>query len=120
MGQCSVMVYAKSICLMRNQVCNPFTVPKLDGAEHYANKVLEWSCKRLDIPVVKTTLVGQISSDNPSDYVTSGAYEIFEKDYADYLLNGMNKYPPNQRDMLPEDTLYPMIVGNRNQNIRSL
>ena len=106
MGQCSAMVYAKSICLMRNQVCNPFTVPKLDGAEHYANKVLEWSCKRLDIPVVKTTLVGQISSDNPSDYVTSGAYEIFEKDYADYLLNGMNKYPPNQRDMLPEG--YPL------------
>jgi len=97
---------AKSICLERNQVCNPFTVPKLDGAEHYANKVIEWSCKRLNIPVVKTTIVGQISSDNPSDYVTSGAYEIFEKDYADYLLNGMNKYPPNQRDMLPEG--YPL------------
>ena len=97
---------AKSICLARNQVCNPFTVPKLDGAEYYANKVLEWSCRRLEIPVVKTTIVGQITSDNPSDYVTSGAYEIFEKDYADYLLNGMNKYPPNQRDMLPEG--YPL------------
>ena len=96
----------KSICLSRGQECNPFTVPKIDGAVHYANKVLEWSCRRLNIPVISTTIVGQITSDNPSDYVTSGAYELFEKGYAEYLLNGMNKYPPMQREMLPEG--YPL------------
>lgn len=96
----------KKICVERKQECNPFTVPKIDGAEHYANKVLEWSCNKLGIPVIKTNIVGQITSENPSDYVTSGAYEIFERDLADYLLNGMNAYPPNQRDLLPEG--YPM------------
>ena len=32
---------AKRICIERGQECVPFTVPKIDGAEHYANLVLE-------------------------------------------------------------------------------
>ena len=111
---------AKSICIEREQECNPFTVPKIDESVHYANKVLKWSCDKLDIPIIETTIVGQITSENPSDYVTSGAYEIFEKGYADYLLNGMNKYPPDQRDMLPQDIHFPTTDGNLNQNTRSM
>jgi len=97
---------AQRVCYLRGQPIRPFTVPKIDGAVHYATKVIEWSCNKLNVPVMETTIVGQVTSDNPSDYVTSGSYEIFEKDYADYLLIGMNKYPPNQRDMLPEE--YPL------------
>ncbi len=96
----------KQNCLERNQECTAFTVPKIDGAEHYANKVLRWASEKLNYEFMPTKIVGQITSDNPSDYVTSGAYEIFEKGYADFLFNGMNKYPPNQRDMMPEG--YPL------------
>jgi|TARA_B110000914_G_scaffold120425_1_gene105163 7-cyano-7-deazaguanine synthase in queuosine biosynthesis len=103
----AVMWYmVKTVCMQRNQECNAFTVPKIDGAEHYANKVLEWSSKTLGHRQTETTIVGDISSTNPSDYVTSGAYEIFERDLADHLFTAVNKYPPNQRDMLDEG--YPM------------
>ena len=45
-------------------------------------------------------------SSSPHDELTSGAHEIFDKGYADYLFNGMNAYPPNQREMMPSG--YPM------------
>ena len=37
------MVSSETVCIERNQECELFTVPKLDGAEYYANLVLEWS-----------------------------------------------------------------------------
>ena len=96
----------KSVCMERNQECNPFTVPKLDGAEHYANLVLEWSSNRLGHALTKTTIVGDISSDNQSDYVTSGGYEIWNEGLAEHLFSAVNKYPPNQRSLMPEG--YPL------------
>lgn len=95
----------KRICMERGQDCTPYTVPKLDGAEHYANLVLAKTCELLDIPVIKTTIVGNINSENPSDYVTSGCYEILENGYADFLMSGMNAYPPNMQEMLPDNPL---------------
>lgn len=97
---------AKATCNTRGQECIPFTVPKLDGAVYYANKVLEATCEFLKTPTMETTVVGSIDSENPSDYVTSGAHEILERDLADYILNAKNAYPPNQRDMLPDG--YPL------------
>lgn len=97
---------AKATCNTRGQECVPFTVPKLDGAVHYANQVLAATCEWLDTPPMTTTVVGSIDSENPSDYVTSGAYEIIQNNLADYILNAKNAYPPNQREMLPEG--YPL------------
>ena len=103
----AVMWYmVKSICMERNQECNPFTVPKIDGAEHYANKVLEWSSDRLGHALMTTTLVGDVSSDNPSDYVTSGGWDIWNRGLGEHLFSAVNDYPPNQRSMLPEG--YPL------------
>ena len=51
--------------------------------------------------------------------MSQGAYEIFEKGYADYLLNGMNNIP-DQRDMLQQDIHFPTTDGNLNQNTRSM
>ena len=96
----------KSICMERNQECNPFTVPKIDGAEHYANLVLEWSSERLGHATTKTTIVGDVSSDNPSDYVTSGGWDIWNRGLGEHLFSAVNAYPPNQRSMLPEG--YPL------------
>ena len=96
----------KKICNARGQECVPFTVPKIDGAVHYAEQVLKVTCELLGIPTVQTTIVGRIDSENPSDYVTSGAEEIIYTGLADYLLNAKNAYPPNQRDMMPEG--YPL------------
>ena len=93
---------AKRICIARGQECVPFTVPKIDGAEHYANLELETVNSWLRIPPVKTTIVGKIDSENPSDYVTSGAWEILETGKAEYLLNAKNAYPPNMQEMLPD------------------
>ena len=97
---------AKATCNTRGQECVPFTVPKLDGAVHYANLVLEATCNWLNIPVMETTVVGSIDSENPSDYVTSGAYEIIQNNLAEYILIAKNAYPPDQREMMPEG--YPL------------
>ncbi|MBA67102.1 MAG: hypothetical protein CL756_04400 [Chloroflexi bacterium] len=96
----------KRTCMDRNQECNAFTVPKLDGAEHYANRVLEWSSERLGHALMKTTVVGDISSDNPSDYVTSGGYEIWNEGLGEHIFSAVNAYPPNQRSMMADG--YPL------------
>ncbi len=96
----------KRTCMDRNQECNAFTVPKLDGAEHYANRVLEWSSERLGHALMKTTIVGDISSDNPSDYVTSGGYEIWNEGLGEHIFSAVNAYPPDQRSMMADG--YPL------------
>jgi 7-cyano-7-deazaguanine synthase in queuosine biosynthesis len=96
----------KTICNKRGQECIAYTVPKLDGAEHYANLVLKELADYMEIEFVPTRIVGNINSENPSDYVTSGVMEILENGYSEFLMVGMNKYPPRQREMLPEG--YPM------------
>ena len=96
----------KRTCMDRNQECNAFTVPKLDGAEHYANRVLEWSSERLGHALMKTTIVGDISSDNRSDYVTSGGYEIWNEGLGEHIFSAVNAYPPDQRSMMADG--YPL------------
>ena len=96
----------KRTCMDRNQECNAFTVPKLDGAEHYANRVLEWSSESLGHALMKTTIVGDISSDNPSDYVTSGGYEIWNEGLGEHIFSAVNAYPPDQRSMMADG--YPL------------
>ena len=74
-------------CKRRGQSCRPYTVPKIDGAVNYANKVLEWS----GYPGV-TNVVGNVTAQDPSTYVTSGIYEIFKKQYADIVYVAVTKY----------------------------
>lgn len=74
-------------CKKRGQSCRPYTVPKIDGAVNYANKVLQWS--GYDQP---TNVVGSVDADDPSEYVTSGIFEIFEKGYADIVFVAVTKY----------------------------
>ena len=74
-------------CKKRGQSCRPYTVPKIDGAVNYANKVLKWS--GYDQP---TNVVGSIDAENPSSYVTSGVVEILTKGYADIVYVAVTKY----------------------------
>jgi len=74
-------------CKERGQSCRPYTVPKIDGAVNYANKVLQWS--GYDQP---TNVVGSVDAEDPSEYVTSGIFEIFEKGYADIVFVAVTKY----------------------------
>jgi len=76
-----------SECLKRDQSCKPYTVPKLDGAENWANQVLALSGYH-----ASTNLVGNLDADDPSKYVTSGIVEIFEKKLADIVYVGVTKY----------------------------
>lgn len=74
-------------CKKRGQSCRPYTVPKIDGAVNYANQVLAWS--GYDSP---TNVVGNVDAEDPSEYVTSGIFEIFEKGYADIVFVAVTKY----------------------------
>ena len=74
-------------CKKRGQICKPYTVPKIDGALNYAKKVLENSGYDAD-----PTVVGQVDSENPSDYVKSGVAEILSRGYADIVYVAMTAY----------------------------
>jgi 7-cyano-7-deazaguanine synthase in queuosine biosynthesis len=74
-------------CKRRGQSCRPYTVPKIDGAVKYANQVLAWSGY-----ASKTNIVGSVDAEDPSEYVTSGIFEIFEKGYADICFVAVTKY----------------------------
>ena len=74
-------------CKKRGQSCRPYTVPKIDGAVKYANQVLSWS--GYDSP---TNVVGNVDAEDPSEYVTSGIFEIFERGYADIVFVAVTKY----------------------------
>jgi len=97
----------KNSCLQREQECVAYTVPKLDGAEHYANLVLKWYADKTKTEFIPTRIVGNLNSENTSDYVKSGVLEILDEKYSDFVFCGMNKYPPNQAEMCPHDKYLP-------------
>jgi len=69
---------AKKICMERGQECEPYTIPKLDGAEHHSKKVMEVTCHLLDIPVVEPTMVGE-KTDDPTETTISGIRDVIKK-----------------------------------------
>ena len=74
-------------CKRRSQSCRPYTVPKIDGAVKYANQVLAWSGYEGE-----TNIVGSVDAEDPSEYVTSGIFDIFKKGYADIVYVAVTKY----------------------------
>lgn len=101
----AVLWYAvKKICLERNQQCNPYTIPKLDGAEYHAKNVLQTTCKLLGIPEIETTMVGQFSED-PGEYTRSGVADVIKLGHEEFALTGITAYfddliwypPPEER-----------------------
>ena len=74
-------------CKKRGQSCRPYTVPKIDGAVNYANKILKWSGYDSE-----TNIVGRVDAEDPSQYVTSGIIDIFAKGYADIVYVAVTKY----------------------------
>jgi len=104
----------KQHCLRNKIECVPFTVPKLDGAVNFANKVLEWSCGEFGIPIVYTNPVGSIEGEDTSAYVKSGVVEVLENKMADVVYTAVNKYPswmePPADRVFTKDTEYEDIV----------
>lgn len=101
----AVLWYAvKKICLERNQQCNPYTIPKLDGAEKHAKNVLQTTCKLLNIPEIETTMVGQYS-DDPGEYTRSGVTDVIKLGHEEFAVTGITAYfddliwypPPEER-----------------------
>ena len=74
-------------CKKRGQSCRPYTVPKIDGAVNYANKILQWSGYDAE-----TNVVGCVDAEDPSEYVTSGIIDIFVKGHADIVYVAVTKY----------------------------
>jgi len=74
-------------CKKRGQSCRPYTVPKLDGAQRWANEVLKWSGY-----VGETNIVGSVDAEDPSSYVTSGIMEVLKGGYADICYCGVTSY----------------------------
>ena len=74
-------------CKRRQQSCRPYTVPKLDGAQRWANEVLKWSGYDGE-----TNIVGRVDAEDPSRYVPSGVKEILDNKYADICYIGTNAY----------------------------
>ena len=96
-------------CKERRQSCRPYTVPKIDGAVNYANKVLKWSGYEGE-----TNIVGSIDSENPSDYVKSGVIQILTEGYADVVYSAVTKYydemDPDQDRIFTAGTPFEEIV----------
>ena len=88
----AVLWYAvKKICLQRNQQCNPYTIPKLDGAEYHAKNVLKTTCELLGIPEIETTMVGQFSED-PGEYTRSGVKDVIALKHEEFALTAVTAY----------------------------
>ena len=104
------------VCIERNQLCIPFTVPKVDGALTYANRMLEWSCehyatKRLHPVVINHKGVDWNRNDYMGDEVAQqlldGIREIIDNKMADVVFTGVNDYPPNYETLCSYHTPAP-------------
>jgi hypothetical protein len=104
----------KGHCIKNKIQCTPFTVPKLDGAVNFANKVLEWSCGEFGIPKIYTNPVGSIESENTSEYVGSGVREALSMPNIDVVYTAVNKYPswmtPPADRIFTKDTEFENVV----------
>ena len=84
------LVWSK--CLKQgNELC-VYTVPKLDGAVNYAEKVVEWCRYKLIAQRVEHKIVGDISANDPSSYVTSGVIEALTSREVDLVYVAVTKY----------------------------
>jgi 7-cyano-7-deazaguanine synthase in queuosine biosynthesis len=96
-------------CKKRGQSCRPYTVPKIDGAVNYANKILQWSGYDAE-----TNIVGSIDSEDPSEYVASGVREILVDGYADVVYSAVTAYydemHPDHQRIFTKGTPYEEIV----------
>ncbi len=105
------------ICQERGQKCIPFTVPKNDGAFHYAGRMLEWSS---DYHQTKRRHPWPINADavtwnreepeqghEVQSYLTGGIAEIIKEGYADVVFVGVNEYPPNHEELCDYHTPGP-------------
>lgn len=77
----------KQECNEREMECKAYTVPKADGAVFHANNVLE----RFGYEH-KTIVVGNIDSDNPTDHLNSGVWEIYKQGLADVVYTAVTAY----------------------------
>jgi len=86
----------KKICTERGMSCEPFVVPKLDGALVASQNVIKTLSKKLGVSYQEPTVVGKELSNNPWDYVTNGAWDIFgetaDDRLVDFLFVGMTAF----------------------------
>lgn len=110
-------------CLENNQVCIPFTVPKVDGAFTYANRMLEWSCKEYGVKQKHTWKIGNVDwyrdqgtdpfqGEEVMNQLRLGIKEILEEDYVDIVFVGTNPYPPNYETLCSYHTPAPRNETN--------
>jgi len=105
----------KSACLDSGQECTPFVVPKLDGALHYSKLVVETINKLLGAPVQEPIVVGKELANNPWDYVTNGAYEVFGEEYIDHLFIGMTAYSQEVHNRHENEDPHPRFEPTEEQ-----
>lgn len=108
---CTLWYATKKICMERGQECLPYTIPKLDGAEHHAKKVMEVTCHLLGIPVIDPIMVGK-KTDDPTETTISGVRDVIlkHKKYAltadtAYFEEMQHPHIPVQRQRPDEKTL---------------
>lgn len=106
------LVWAK--CLKQGNEMYIYTVPKLDGAVKYAEKVVEWCRYKLIAPRVQHKIVGDISADDPSEYVKSGVIEALTSGEVDVVYSAVTAYydemNPDHERTLTKGTPFEDIV----------
>lgn len=94
----------------------PFTVPKVDGALTYANRMLEWYSKLKNTKRLHPIVINQEGVDwNRNDYqgdevaqqLLNGIKEIVDNNMADVVFTGVNDYPPHYRTLCSYHTPAP-------------
>lgn len=81
-----------SQCLKQGNELVIYTVPKLDGAVKYAEQVVEWCRYKLIASRVEHKIVGDVSANDPSSYVTNGIVEVLTEKDADIVYVAVTKY----------------------------
>jgi hypothetical protein len=81
----------------------PMTVPKVDGAEFYSKRVLDYFAANLGYALPSPILVGNMKSTHDK-LVSSGIAETMAFGFVDVLYVGENQNPP---DEFPMKGMYP-------------
>ena len=106
----------KEVCNHRGQECIPFTVPKVDGALTYANRMLEWHSQKTRTKRLHPIVINQEGVDwNRNDYqgeevaqqLLNGIKEIIDNNMADVVFTGVNDYPPHYKTLCSYHTPAP-------------
>ena len=103
-------------CRATGQKCIPFTVPKVDGALTYANRMLDWYSKRTNTKRLHPIVINQEGVDwNRNDYkgdevaqqLLNGIKEIVDNNMADVVFTGVNDYPKHYKTLCSYHTPAP-------------